>query len=71
MTLDQKLGQIACVSNVDRALLDLQRAVLITGLGRSEVNEIQIQLARLLSLTNRAKVTEAQSPIANRQSAIS
>jgi hypothetical protein len=58
VTLDEKKGQFDCLRQIGGALLHLERSVIITGIGAHEAQEIRHQLARLTSVTNRAKAKE-------------
>lgn len=60
MTKDQKAGQLACIANAQRALFDLERAVIITGLGLNQVASLHTILGTLQQQTKAVKITRSR-----------
>lgn len=55
MTREQKAGQTACISAVERAMHDLYRSVIITGVGLGHVETITSELIHLRVRTQSGK----------------
>jgi len=66
MTPDEKNGQLACIDQVNRALVALERAVVITGVGLTEYSEFYHWLNKLKARTERAPVKPVSPASANR-----
>jgi hypothetical protein len=56
MTRDEQNGQLACIDQVNRSLVDLERSVVITGVGLTEYSEFYHWLNKLKARTQRAPV---------------
>jgi hypothetical protein len=61
-TNHNRLGQLACLARVEAAMADLERAIILTGVGAEEFNTMRLQAVILRTRTQDSRMPVGTAP---------